>query len=236
MRAVILAGGKGTRLQPYTASFPKPLMPLGDTPVLEVLIRRLVRCGIRDITLSVGHLSELVKAYFNHRHSLTREINLRFVVEEEPLGTAGSLALVPDLTETFLAMNGDLLTDLDFKQLLHFHRLHDATLTIATHTREVKVDLGVVEFDEQFRLTGYREKPRKTFHVSMGIYAYEPRVLRYIEPHIHLDFPELVLRLLDAGERVCAYLNDSLWLDIGNPEDYARAQELFATRREAFES
>lgn len=236
MRAVILAGGKGTRLFPFTANFPKPLMPLGDTPVLEVLIRRLVRCGVRDITLSVGHLSELIKSYFEHRRSLTSEINLRFIEEEEPLGTAGSLALVPGLDKTFLAMNGDLLTDLDFKQLLHFHRQQGSILTIATHAREVVVDLGVVEFDEQFKLTGYREKPRKTFHVSMGVYVYEPAVLRYIEPHRHLDFPELVLRLLDAGERVSAYLNDSLWLDIGNPADYARAQELFAERKEAFES
>ncbi|MCA1814845.1 MAG: NTP transferase domain-containing protein [Acidobacteria bacterium] len=235
MRAVILAGGKGTRLQPFTASFPKPLVPLGDTPVVEVLIRRLVRCGVRDVTLTVGHLAELIKSYFDHRRSLAREIKLSFVEEEEPLGTAGSLALVPGLTETFLAMNGDLLTDLDFRKLARFHREQGALLTIATHAREVKIDLGVMEFGADFQLTGYREKPRQTFHVSMGVYVYEPEVLRYIEPHRYLDFPDLVLRLLDAGERVRAYLNDGLWLDIGNPEDYARAQELFAARREAFE-
>lgn len=235
MRAVILAGGKGTRLQPFTASFPKPLVPLGDTPVVEVLIRRLVRCGVRDVTLTVGHLAELIKSYFDHRRSLAREIKLSFVEEEEPLGTAGSLALVPGLTETFLAMNGDLLTDLDFRKLARFHREQGALLTIATHAREVKIDLGVMEFGADFQLTGYREKPRQTFHVSMGVYVYEPAVLRYIEPHRYLDFPDLVLRLLDAGERVRAYLNDSLWLDIGNPEDYARAQELFAAKREAFE-
>jgi NDP-sugar pyrophosphorylase family protein len=235
MRAVILAGGKGTRLQPFTASFPKPLVPLGDTPVVEVLIRRLVRCGVRDVTLTVGHLAELIKSYFDHRRSLAREIKLSFVEEEEPLGTAGSLALVPGLTETFLAMNGDLLTDLDFRKLVRFHREQGALLTIATHAREVKIDLGVMEFGADLQLTGYREKPRQTFHVSMGVYVYEPAVLRYIEPHRYLDFPDLVLRLLDAGERVRAYLNDSLWLDIGNPEDYARAQELFAARREAFE-
>jgi NDP-sugar pyrophosphorylase family protein len=235
MRAVILAGGKGARLQPFTVNFPKPLVPLGDTPVIEVLMRRLISCGVTDITLTLGHLAELMKAYFDHRRELVEKITLRYVEEERPTGTAGSLTLVPDLNDTFLVMNGDLLTDLDLNELVAFHREQKAGLTIATHKRHVKIDLGVLEFNHDHRITAYFEKPRKTYHVSMGIYVYEPRVLRYIEPGKHLDFPELVLRLLDRGEKVCAYPSRCLWLDIGRPDDYAKAQELFAEKRERFE-
>lgn len=234
LRAIILAGGKGTRLLPFTVNFPKPLVPLGDTPVLEVLIRRLVQYGITDITLTLGHLAELVKAYFDHRRALREQITLRFVEEDEPTGTAGSVALVPGLTDTFLVMNGDLLTNLDFDALVQFHRQRKAILTIATHTRRVKIDLGVLEYDHEYRVTRYLEKPETTYDVSMGIYVYEPVVLRYIPPGQYLDFPDLVLKLIAAGERVCSFPNDSLWLDIGRPDDYARAQKLFEEEREAF--
>ena len=235
LRAVILAGGKGVRLQPFTVNFPKPLVPLGDTPVIEVLMRRLINFGITDITLTLGHLAELIKAYFDHRRQLVEKITLRYVEEEKPIGTAGSLALVPDLIDTFLVMNGDLLTDLDLNKLVDFHRKQKAALTVATHKRHVKIDLGVLEFGRNHEITTYLEKPRKSYHVSMGIYVYEPRVLKYIEKGKYLDFPDVVLRLLEKGEKVCAYPSRCLWLDIGRPDDYARAQELFAEKRERFE-
>jgi NDP-mannose synthase len=228
MRAVILAGGRGVRLRPFTASFPKPLVPLGDRPVVEMLIENLVRHGISDITLNLGHLAELVQAYFHHRHKLVSKINLRYVVENEPTGTAGSLALVEGLTDTFLVLNGDLLTDLDFHALVRFHRAQNAILTVATQRRHVKIDLGVLEFNDAMRITEYLEKPEHSYHVSMGVYVYEPEVLRYIAPGEYLDFPTLVLRLLACGQRVCAFPADCLWLDIGRPDDYARAQELVA--------
>jgi NDP-mannose synthase len=235
LRAVILAGGKGVRLHPFTINFPKPLVPLGDTPVIEVLMRRLILSGITDITLTLGHLAELIKAYFQHRRQLVQQLKLRFIEEEEPTGTAGSLSLIPGLTNTFLVMNGDLLTDLDFHALVDFHRRQKALLTIATHTRSVKIDLGVLECDAAHRVTGYREKPEHRYQVSTGVYVYEPAVLEHIPKGKHLDFPDLVLRLIKRGERVCAYPADCLWLDIGRPDDYARAQELFAERRNAFE-
>ncbi len=235
LRAVILAGGKGVRLQPFTVNFPKPLVPLGDTPVIEVLMRRLMRSGITDVTLTLGHLAELTKAYFQHRRELVERLRLRFVEEEEPTGTAGSLSLIPGLKDTFLVMNGDLLTDLDFHALVAFHRRQKSLLTIATHTRTVKIDLGVLEFDRDHRVTHYREKPEHHYQISMGVYVYEPAVLKYIEKGKHLDFPELVLRLIKRGEHVCAYPADCLWLDIGRPDDYARAQELFAEKRNSFE-
>jgi NDP-mannose synthase len=235
MRAVVLAGGKGTRLKPFTINFPKPLVPVGDTPILEVLMRRLIRCGIVDITLALGHMAELVKTYLEHRPQLRKQITLSYVQEESPTGTAGALALVPDLTRTFLAMNGDLLTNLDFNALVAHHRKQKAVLTIATQSRQVKVDLGVLEYREDYAVTGYLEKPESTYHVSMGVYAYEPAVLRCIKAGEYLDFPDLVLRLLERGERVCAYPTDCLWLDIGRPDDYARAQELFAERKGDFD-
>jgi NDP-sugar pyrophosphorylase family protein len=232
LRAVILAGGRGTRLKPFTINFPKPLVPLGEKPVLEVLIDRLIGFGIRDVTLTVGHLAELIKAYFHHRHELTSRVVLRYVDEDEPTGTAGSLALVPGLEQTFLVMNGDLLTDLDFDALVRFHRSERASLTIATHTRQVKIDLGVLEFDAQYRIRRYVEKPETNYHVSMGIYVYEPAVLKHIESGRYLDFPDLVHRLLAQGERVCAFSTDCLWLDIGRPDDYAKAQEIYAETRD----
>lgn len=226
MRAVILAGGRGTRLAPFTVNFPKPLMPLGDVPVVEVLIRRLVDQQITDITLTIGHLAELIRAYFDHRESLTKLITLTFVEEDKPTGTAGSLASVPGLTETFLVMNGDLLTDLDVPALVRYHREQGAILTIATHERQTRIDLGVIQFDADHIVTGYLEKPVSTHHVSMGIYVYEPAVLGHIEPNRYLDFPDLVLRLIERGEKVAAYVTQCTWLDIGRPDDYARAQQL----------
>ena len=228
IRAVILAGGKGVRLQPFTVVFPKPLVPLGDRPIIEVLMQHLISFGITDITLTLGHLAELIKAYFQHRPQLTAQAWLRYVDEEEPTGTAGSLASVRGLDETFLAMNADLLTDLDFDALVSFHRRHDAALTIAARRRQVKIDFGVLECGDDYRLIGYNEKPELGYDVSMGIYVYEPSVLKFISPGTYLDFPDLVLKLIAAGEKVCAMPCECLWLDIGRPDDYARAQEIYA--------
>ncbi len=234
LRAVILAGGKGTRLKPFTANFPKPLVPVGDRPILELLIRRLIQFEVTDITLSLGHLAELIKAYFACHPRLTEQLHLRYVQEEEPTGTAGSLALVPDLDRTFLVMNGDLLTDLNFDALVKYHLQQKALLTIATSSRNVKIDLGVLEFDQNHQITRYIEKPEQSYHVSMGVYVYEPEVLKYIDRHRYLDFPDLVLRLLEKGRKVCSFPTNCLWLDVGRPDDYVKAQELLAENKASF--
>jgi NDP-mannose synthase len=232
MRAIILAGGKGTRLKPFTVNFPKPLLPLGDTPVVEVLIQRLLKYGVSDVTLTLGHLAELIKAYFSQQKSLSEKVHLRYVEEEFPTGTAGSIASIEGLSDTFLVMNGDLLTNLNFDDLVQFHHQKQACLTIATISRKVKIDLGVLQFDDDDRVVDYIEKPEKVYPISMGIYVYEPEVLKYIELGKYLDFPELVLRLIKDGRKVCAYPADCLWLDIGRPDDYAKAQELFTEKQE----
>lgn len=234
MKAVILAGGRGTRLAPYTTVFPKPLVPVGEYPIIEILVRQLIAQGITDITLSVGYLAELLKAYFTQRPSLMEKLSISYVMEEKPTGTAGSLAQVEGLNDTFLVMNGDLLTTLNFQKLVAHHRDKGAALTIAMHRKHVKIDLGVLSTDENLNITDYREKPEMDYLVSMGIYVYEPKILKYIEKDTYLDFPSLVLKLLAAGEKVVGYPSDDRWLDIGRHEDYALATEEFEANRAQF--
>jgi NDP-mannose synthase len=221
MRAVILAGGLGTRLRPYTTIIPKPLVPVGDRPILQHIIESLVAAGVYDIDLCVNYLGSLIQTYFAHAAALPEEAHLRWHWEKEPLGTAGALTVVPDLDETFIAMNGDVLTSLDYRHLSDFHQQSGAALTIAVQEKTVNIDLGVIERDDNM-VTGYVEKPTLRYDISMGIYVYEPRALRYL-PDGPCQFPDLVLRLLAAGETVAAYRSRDRWYDIGTPEEYERA-------------
>ena len=228
-RAVVLAGGRGTRLAPYTTVLPKPLMPLGDMPILEILLRRLARAGIRDVTLAVGHLAALLEAYFGDGSRFG--VSLDYSYEDEPAGTAGPLALVEGLDETFLVMNGDLLTTIDFADLLRAHRTRGAAVTVGLFEKQIALDLGVVEADADGRVTDYVEKPTLTYEVSVGIYAMEPSVLEHIPRDERLDLPDLVLRLVGAGADVHAYRFSGTWFDIGRPDDYAAASEHFERHR-----
>jgi NDP-sugar pyrophosphorylase family protein len=221
MRAVILAGGMGTRLRPYTTIIPKPLVPVGDRPILEHIIGRLVHNGVRKVDLCVSHLGELIQLYFTQDGILPEEVELDWHWEDEPLGTAGALSMVPDLDDTFIAMNGDILTSLNYADLVAYHKEQDAALTIAVHSKRVDIDLGVIENDNG-RVRGYREKPSIDYDVSMGIYVYEPRALDHL-PEGVCQFPDLVLRLLDAGEHVAAYKTTAEWYDIGTIGEYERA-------------
>jgi NDP-sugar pyrophosphorylase family protein len=234
MRAVILAGGRGTRLAPFTTVIPKPLLPVGDMPILEIVVRQLAHAGIRQMTLTLGYMSEYFRAFLAQHKSLGRLMQIDFVEEERPTGTAGSLSSVPGLEGTFLVMNGDVLTNLDYRALLEFHTAQEALLTIATHRKPVKIDLGVLETDSSGCVTNYIEKPTLNYMVSMGIYVYEPQVLRLIQPGEYLDFPDLVLKLVRAGQRVTTFPNDACWLDLGRPEDLQRATDIFLERKEEF--
>jgi len=233
MKAVILAGGRGTRLAPYTTVLPKPLMPVGNIPILEVILRQLVTCGFTSVTLALGHLGELIRAYFASHKTLSRQINIQFVDEEHPTGTAGSLRLIPDLPETFLVMNGDVLTTIDYLELFHFHRAQGACLTIAGHQKLVNIDLGVLQVQAGV-VTGYIEKPKYVYPVSMGVYVYDRRALEYIPEGQYYDFPDLVLKLIAHQQKVSCFESDALWLDIGRREDYAEAQAVFEKNQHQF--
>jgi NDP-sugar pyrophosphorylase family protein len=233
MKAVILAGGKGTRLAPFTMVLPKPLMPIGTIPIVEIILRQLKRHGIGEVTLACGYLAELIEAYLMNAR-ISQELQLRYHRELEPMGTAGALKSIGELDETFLVMNGDILTTLNYQELLTVHREREACLTIAVTKKRVQIELGVLLMDGDNNITGYDEKPVKEFPASMGIYVYEPRVLEYIEPDTYLDFPTLVLRLRDAGERIVGYRTDAFWLDMGNQGEYERAVKEFEANRAAF--
>jgi NDP-sugar pyrophosphorylase family protein len=225
VRVVILAGGKGTRLKPYTTVFPKPLMPIGEMPILEVVLRQLKYFGFRRITLSVNHMAELIQTFFGSGEKLGLDIS--YCMEDTPLGTAGSLSLVKDLTDTFLVMNGDLLTTIDYSQMVQNHIHFSADATIGVFPREVKIDFGVLELDADGSLLEYREKPQFEYLVSMGVNAFRKSVTEFIPTNEYLDIPTLMMNLKKAGKSVKTFRSDCEWLDIGRPDDYEKAAELF---------
>jgi NDP-sugar pyrophosphorylase family protein len=229
MKAVIMAGGKGTRLSPYTTVLPKPLMPLGERPILEILISQLRHFGIKEIVITVGYLAELIEAYFGDGSKFG--VQIVYSREDKPLGTAGPLGLVEGLTEPFLVMNGDLLTNLDYRKLLHTHLEDGAACTIGMCLRDVEISLGVLEVDDSNRLLGYCEKPTYQYRVSMGVYVLAPSVLQIIEKERYLDFPDLVQLLLRRDEKVVGFPFDGYWLDIGRHDDYAVATDDFQRMR-----
>jgi NDP-sugar pyrophosphorylase family protein len=230
MKAIILAGGKGTRLAPYTAVFPKPLMPVDGIPILEVIVKQLAHFRIKEIILTVSQQSEpLLSAYFGDGRRYG--VNISYSREEKPLGTAGPLSLIPNLPETFLVMNGDILSTLDYQKLIRFHLHQKGLITIAMSQKKVPLELGVMEFNRLYRLTRYVEKPTLSYSVSMGIYVFEKRVLEWIPPGRYFDFPELIQKLVREKKRVACYPSDDFWLDIGRHEDYEEAQKKFRKMR-----
>lgn len=233
MKAVILAGGKGRRLRPYTTVLPKPLMPLGDLPIIEIVLRQLAGHGFDEVTMAVGYLAELLMAYCGDGSKFG--VRLSYSKEEMPLGTAGPLALIDGLRQgdTFMVMNGDVLTTLDMGEMVRQHRASGAVATIATHRREAQINYGIIETESGTgRVTAYIEKPTYEYRVSMGIYVLEPAVLDYVTPGNYLDLPDLVRGLIAVGHPVMAYPFDGYWLDIGRHDDYERAVEEFEAMRD----
>ena len=221
MKTVVLAGGQGTRLAPYTSVLPKPLMPVGERAILELVVDQLEACGLNDITFCVGYLAHLIQSVFDNREN--GDVSIEYVHEAEALGTAAPLRLVEGLDSTFLVMNGDILTELDYRDLISYHQEHGNMLTIATRKRAIKVDYGILHLDVSQRVRDFEEKPELTSPVSMGIYVMEPGVLDYIPEDEYFDFPHLVQALLEAREPIGAYRYSGLWFDIGRQEDYEQA-------------
>ena len=236
MQAILLAGGKGTRLRPYTAVFPKPLMPIGHedpVPIMEVVLRQLARFGFRDVTVITGYLTEYIETFCGDGRKFGTQLNYRR--EVTPLGTAGGLAMIDRPLEPVLVINGDILTTLDFGEMYRFHQERGASATIASYPREVKIDFGVLEFgDDPHVLTGYREKPEFSFEVSMGLYILDPTAWDYIQPAQPLQMPDLLETMRRAGRPVHCFKKSCYWLDIGRHDDYATANEVFEARRASF--
>ena len=224
MRAVIMAGGRGSRLAPYTTVLPKPLMPLGDRPIIDVLIRQVVAAGAEGVSISVGHLGGIIESWVGREDY---GVPVSFLYEDEPLGTAGALRNA-DVDDAFLAMNGDVLTALPFADLLAGHRASGALATVAVTERTTQVEYGVVHADESGRLVGLEEKPTLRYTVSMGVYAFDPEVRDLIAPGEAIDFPDLLWRAVEAGRPVSAHPFEGYWRDIGNPDDYEQAIADFA--------
>ncbi len=232
MKAVVLAGGKGTRLAPYTRIIPKPMMPIGDKAILEIMLHQMRRAGITDVILTVGHLAGLMRAFFQDGSHLGLKIT--YSIEEHPLGTAGPLSLLDGLDETFLVCNGDVLTTLNLVELIDFHRQNRGVATIASHLRQVHIDLGVIQTNGDHSIIGYQEKPTMDYLVSMGIYIFDPIVLKYITQGIYLDFPDLIKILIADNQRVVAYPFTGYWEDLGRAYDYEQANIDFEKMRPQF--
>ena len=224
MKAVILAGGKGTRLKPYTSVIPKPLVPVGERAILEILITRLKKLGVDELFICVNHFAEIIMAFFGDGSKFGLKIN--YSTEEKPLSTVAPIKLISNLPENFLVMNGDLLTDLDFGALYDFHLRNKALLTVSTYQRRTKIDFGVIDIDAGAHVaTGFREKPEYTFDVSMGVYAMNRKVLDFVPENESFGFDNLMTTLLERHEPVKIYPYNGYWLDIGRPDDYEKANE-----------
>ena len=233
IEAVILAGGLGTRLRPFTISIPKPLLPVSDMPIVEIVLRQLHREGFRHICFTLGHMAPLIQNFFRDGKAL--DLNIRYVVENQPLGTAGALTLVPGLAENFIVQNGDTLTDLSYRNLLDAHLRSEAAATIFTHKVDEFIDYGVVEFDRETVLTEYLEKPTRHYFVSTGVYALNRSILELAEPNARLDMPDLLKRARADGRKVCCFIqDDAYWRDIGRFDHYEAATRDFEANRARF--
>ena len=232
MQAIILAGGKGRRLLPYTTVLPKPLMPIGDCSILEVVLRQLKHYGIKRVTICTGYLHELIRAYLDSNNNFGLDIG--YTYEDIPLGTIGPLNLVKKLDESFLVMNGDILTDLNYSDLIKIHTNNGALATIATYQRDVNIDFGVLENDKANKILSFHEKPTYHFNVSMGIYVFSKRILDFVPDSTPYGFDQLMHTLIEKQETVYTYPHTGYWLDIGRPDDYARSIEEFEEYKERF--
>jgi len=225
MKAVIQAGGKGTRLRPYTLVLPKPMMPVGDQPVIEMLLKWLRRGGVTDSYITTGYLGHLLKSLCGDGSQWG--MNITYSEEPEPLGTVGALTLIQEkLDSTFYMLNGDLITDLDLRAFRDFHRAHGGLVSVAVATKDVNIDLGVID-SQAGRITGFREKPTMRFQVSMGVYCMEPGVLEFIPSGVPFGFDDLMYTMLEQEKPVHVFEHDGIWMDIGRPEDFIQAQKLF---------
>lgn len=228
-RAVILAGGKGTRLKPYTISLPKPLVPVGDMPIIEIIIRKLIKYGFDHITITVNHMAEIIRAYCGDGSKWG--IHIDYSLEDKPLSTMGPLKLINDLPDNFLVMNGDILTDLDLEKFYNDHVKNENIFTVSAYSREQKVDYGVLEIGNDNKLVNFIEKPTNQYNVSMGVYMANKRILNYIPENQFYGFDHLMLDLIREHQPATVKIHSGYWLDIGRPDDYEKACNDFENKK-----
>ncbi|TSA23929.1 nucleotidyltransferase family protein [bacterium] len=229
MKAIILAGGKGTRLKPYTTNFPKPLMPIGDKPILEIVINSLKEAGIKDVIITTGHLSEMIRTFFGNGQKFG--VNIKYSIEDKPLGTAGPIKLLKDeLKENFLVMNGDVLSDINYSRIIDYHIINNNIATVGVSLRKVHVDFGLVEIDKKNNFLSWKEKPTIEYLVSMGIYVFAPDALRYLPSEDFFNLPDFIQILKKNDIKIMGYIHKGYWLDIGRPADYEKACNDFEGR------
>lgn len=232
MQAIILAGGKGTRLYPYTVSIPKPLIPIGDTPIIEIVIQQLAHHGFKEIILALGYMADMMQAFVGDGSKYG--LKIRHSIEEKPLGTLAPLKLLEDLDDNFLVMNGDLLTDINYSELFQYHLKKEAKATVATYTKKTKLHLGVIDFNEENRIVGFREKPVLQNKVSMGIYIYNKGILDYIPKNEPFGFDSLMYRMIEKKDKAFTYEFKGRWYDIGMHDDLVVASEEFENNKNIY--
>jgi len=234
IKALILVGGKGTRLKPYTTVIPKPLLPVGDLPILEIILLQLKAAGVDEVILAVGHMAHLFESFF--QDGARFGIKISYSYEDKPLGTAGAVAFVlDDLGDDFIVMNGDLLTTLNYKKMFMLHQKRAAAATIATFNREIKIDFGVIEFDSSQMLKTYTEKPSYSFNLGMGVNILNADIAsNFLVKDEYLDMPDLMLKIQSQGHAVYCHNEDCFWLDMGSHTDYQEANEVFEKMKNEF--
>ena len=233
MRAIILAGGKGTRLRPYTYSLPKPLMPIGgETPILGIILKQLQKNDFKRVTITVNYMAKIIQAFFGDGEEWG--LNIDYSLEKKPLGTVGPLTLINDLPELFLVMNGDLLTDLNFKKFYEWHKKKGNDMSVATFKRMTQNDSGVIQYDDELNIFRFKEKPIEYNHISMGIYILNKSVVDVLPKNEKIGFDKLIIDAINNGLKIKAYPHESYWLDIGCNNDYEKANNYFLENREKF--
>jgi len=231
-QVVILAGGQGSRLRPYTTILPKPLLPVGEIPILEIIIRQLKHYGFKNILIATGYLAELIEAYFGDGRRWG--VCICYVRESKPLGTAGALKLARHTEDDFLVLNGDVLTDMNFAAFFKWHIRQKACGSIVIKERRIKGDFGVVEVGPAHELISYREKPEHQSFVSIGVNAFNRRAKSYINPGESIGIPDLMVRIKEKSQWVCCFQVHDQWLDLGRFEDLEQAQEIFRLHKKKF--
>lgn len=232
MQAIIMAGGRGRRLMPYTTILPKPLMPIGDIPILEVIIRQLKHYGVTDIILCVGYLAELLKSYFGNGEKWN--ISIKYSYETKNLGTIGPLTLIEDLEDNFFVMNGDILCSINFSDLMKTHLNNNSLATVSAYVKNVFIDLGILEKNSDNYLTNYIEKPTLKYNVSMGIYVMNKKVVDFMKYNEYFDIPQLMFKLMNEKKNPYLYSFEGSWLDIGRKEDYEFAIDEFEKNKQLY--